>query len=118
MLSGKQTIPPDAIMQKEYKTIQAMISLYCRERHQPPRGGLCDSCGDLLAYASSRLDKCPFAENKPTCATCPVHCYKPARRDEIRKVMRYAGPRMLRSHPFLAIRHLLRKIKKPKTVEP
>jgi len=28
-------------------------------------------------------------------------------------VMRCAGPRMLRSHPLLAIRHLLKKFKKP-----
>jgi hypothetical protein len=28
-------------------------------------------------------------------------------RENIRDVMHYSGPRMLRRHPFLAIRHLL-----------
>lgn len=105
-------------MQKEYKTIEAMISLYCRERHQTKRGELCYSCGKLSAYAKSRLDKCPFAGDKPTCAKCSVHCYKPDERKQIAQVMRYAGPRMMRSHPLLAIRHLLRKLKKPKAVKP
>jgi predicted amidophosphoribosyltransferase len=105
-------------MQKEYKTIEVMISLYCRERHKTSKGELCCSCGELLTYARSRLDKCPFAHDKPTCAKCKVHCYKPERREQIAQVMRYAGPRMMRSHPLLAIRHLLRKFKTPQRVKP
>jgi len=46
-----------------------------------------------------------------------VHCYKPERRKQIQQVMRYAGPRMLRSHPLLAIRHLLKNFKKPRAVK-
>ncbi len=104
-------------MHKEYKTIEAMIVLYCRKRHAMPKGELCFSCRELLTYAQSRLDKCPFAKDKPTCAKCPVHCYKPERRKQIQQVMRYAGPRMMRSHPLLAIRHLVRKLKKPPKVK-
>jgi hypothetical protein len=52
---------------------------------------------------------CPLIEDKPTCASCPVHCYKPVMRERIRAVMRYAGPRMLRRHPVLAILHLLER---------
>lgn len=105
-------------MQKEYKTIEAMVSLYCRECHKSLRGTLCFACQELLQYAKSRLDKCPFAGDKPTCAKCPVHCYKPERRKQIQQVMRYAGPRMMRSHPLLAIRHLARKLRKPPKVKP
>jgi len=101
-------------IQREDKTIAAMIQLYCRECHPAGTNELCPSCEELLAYAKSRLDKCPYTEDKPTCAKCPVHCYKPARRQQIQQVMRYAGPRMMRSHPLLAIRHLLKKFKKPK----
>ena len=54
-----------------------------------------------------RLEKCPFQEHKTTCAKCPVHCYKPARREQIRAVMRYAGPRMMFRHPRLAFYHLV-----------
>lgn len=61
----------------------------------------------LNAYADKRLDKCVFGENKPACKQCPVHCYQPAKREEMKQIMRWAGPRMLWRHPILTIRHLL-----------
>lgn len=68
--------------------------------------GLCTECSELHAYVMLRLDRCPFGETKPTCAACPIHCYKPDRRQQIRDVMRYAGPRMLWRHPIYALWHL------------
>lgn len=106
---------PAKDLKKEYKTINAMINLYCREVHQTGAGEVCLPCRELLAYAEAKLRQCPYAEDKPTCAACPIHCYKPERRAQMQQVMRYAGPRMLRSHPLLAVRHLLKKFKKPKT---
>ena len=91
---------------RERKTVRAMIALYCRDHHGGS-GTLCDECEALLAYARARLDKCPFQENKTTCARCPVHCYQPVLRERIRSVMRYAGPRMLCRHPVLAVAHLI-----------
>lgn len=91
---------------RERQTVVAMIRIYCRDRHRT-RGELCAECGRLHDYAMGRLDRCPFGEDKPTCAQCPVHCYQPALRERIREVMRYAGPRMLWRHPWLAICHLL-----------
>jgi len=94
---------------RERKTIQVMIRLYCRQQHAQPRqeNSLCFECQELLEYANARLERCPFQEGKTTCAKCPVHCYKPAMRERVRQVMRYAGPRMLLHHPMMAIRHLL-----------
>ena len=37
------------------------------------------------------------------------HCYAPAQREQIRAIMRYAGPRMILHHRVAAIRHLLKK---------
>ncbi|MBN1954070.1 MAG: nitrous oxide-stimulated promoter family protein [Anaerolineae bacterium] len=91
---------------REYETVAAMIRIYCRGCHGT-RGGLCDACRVLLAYAGERLAACPFQSGKPTCAGCPVHCYRPAMRERIRAVMRYAGPRMLWRHPVLALLHLV-----------
>ena len=91
---------------REWKTIQAMIGIYCRKLHGG-RKGLCGECEGLRLYAERRLEKCPFAEEKPTCVACPVHCYEAAMRERIRVVMRYAGPRMLLRHPVLAVRHLI-----------
>jgi len=97
---------------RERATIEKMILLYCREVHNSPRGALCDDCAKLAHYALERLRRCPFLENKPTCAKCTVHCYQPVMRENIRKTMRYAGPRMLRHHPGLAILHLLDGLRK------
>ena len=98
-------------MTREARTLEAMIGIYCRDHHgtrgETPDGALCADCADLLSYAGLRLEKCPYQENKTTCAKCPVHCYKPARREQIRVVMRYAGPRMMFRHPVLAFYHLV-----------
>ena len=91
---------------RERKTITAMIALYCRERHASGRE-LCAQCAALADYAAERLEKCPFGDEKPTCAKCPVHCYKPACRAQVQEVMRFAGPRLLLRRPVLSIRHLL-----------
>ena len=101
-------------MQREYETLKAMIRLYCHGVHPNHEAGLCFSCEELLTYANARLKKCPYSKDKPTCDICPVHCYKPGRRKQIQEVMRYAGPRMIRSHPMMAVRHLLKRLKKPK----
>lgn len=93
-------------IQRERKTVATMIRLYCRGQHD---GGneLCPDCAELHDYAMERLQKCIFQEGKTTCAKCPVHCYRPAMREEIRAVMRYAGPRMTWRHPLMALWHLL-----------
>ncbi len=89
---------------REWRTIETMVRLYCRDHHE---GGLCPECKGLLDYASLRLDRCRFGTEKPTCAKCPVHCYQKNRREQVRTVMRYAGPRMLWEHPILSLRHWL-----------
>jgi hypothetical protein len=60
-----------------------------------------------FAYAELRFDKCLFADNEPTCDNCPVHCYEPAMRDRVKQILRYAGPRVMYNHLFMAIRHIL-----------
>ena len=96
-------------MQRERHTIQVMIEIYCRGHHHPD-ASLCTECRDLHGYAMQRIDKCPFQAAKPTCAKCPIHCYKPKMREQVRQVMRYAGPRMMIYHPFLAIRHYIDQV--------
>jgi hypothetical protein len=93
-------------IEREKKTVEAMIRLYCADHHDAETG-LCASCTELRDYALDRLSRCPFQEAKTTCAKCPVHCCRPAQREEIRAVMRYAGPRMIFRHPILALWHLV-----------
>jgi len=91
---------------RELATLSAMIKIHCRELHGADET-LCENCAALLVYATRRLDRCVFGDDKPTCANCTVHCYSAAMREEVRSVMRYAGPRMVWRHPVLAVRHLL-----------
>ncbi len=95
-------------LDRERKTIAAMIGIFCRDHHRAAGKSLCPECSNLLDYANERLDKCPFGENKGACSMCRVHCYKPDMRKHVTEVMRYSGPRMLRRHPLLAIDHLLK----------
>lgn len=83
-----------------------MIRIYCRAHHTV-KDSLCPDCQSLCDYALARLDRCPFGAEKTTCANCSIHCYKPAMREQIKVVMRYAGPRMLVHHPILALLHML-----------
>lgn len=83
-----------------------MIALYCRDRHGGGRD-LCESCRALWEYTQRRVERCQFGAGKPTCVNCPVHCFKPDRRDDIRRVMRYAGPRMAWRHPLLSVLHVI-----------
>jgi hypothetical protein len=91
---------------RERKTIRVMIGIYCRDQHAS-KGELCADCGALLAYAFKRLEHCPFKLEKPTCANCTIHCYKPEMREKVRNVMRYSGPRMTRPHPVLSLFHFI-----------
>ncbi len=92
---------------REFKTIAAMLRMYCRAHHRPKGAPLCASCTELAGYARRRLERCVFGDAKPTCANCTVHCYKAGMRERVRQAMRWAGPRMLWRHPVLAVRHIL-----------
>lgn len=97
-------------IKREKKTIELMIELYCKKKHDT-KIGLCHDCRELFAYAAARLDKCRFGIEKPVCNKCSVHCYKPEMREKIKCVMRYSGPRMLLAHPVAAVRHFLDGLK-------
>jgi hypothetical protein len=95
---------------REERTLMVMVAMYCRDHHAnvgPSHAGeLCSECAALAGYARRRLDACRYGAGKPACADCPTHCYAPAMREQVRAVMRYAGPRMIREHPLLAVAHL------------
>jgi len=96
----------------ESRTVELMITLYCRGRHHTVDNGLCSECRELLDYSLERLENCPLQPGKPVCSSYRIHCCKPEMRERIRQVMRYSGPRMLRHHPAVAVQYLLRKMMK------
>lgn len=101
-------------IRREKMTVAHMIIIYCQgvhpkaEKHYSIEESLlCGDCYALHEYSQKRLTYCRFGEEKTTCADCPVHCYAPQEKEDIKQVMRYAGPRMLWRHPWLAFRHVL-----------
>jgi len=92
-------------IEQELKTVDIMIDIFCRHHHGADKR--CEGCKELFEYATQRYLRCPFGKDKPVCAKCKIHCYKPEMRDKIRAVMKFSGPKMIFSHPILAIRHLM-----------
>jgi len=103
--------PSKSRLEREKNTIRTMIKMYCKKFHEP-EAEFCQECAELFEYTEKRLKFCSFGEDKPTCAKCPIHCYKSDMREKIRKIMRYAGPRMIYTHPIMGFRHLFKKLKK------
>jgi hypothetical protein len=99
-------------LKREQDTFRCMARIYCSHHHGLVDGGLCGECESLMQYAEKRLEKCPYGSDKPTCANCPIHCYKPAQRERARVIMSYAGPRMTWRHPLRALNHLFDKLRK------
>ena len=92
-------------IEREKKVVSTLVELYCRKKEG--NESLCPRCAALLEYAYKRLDACKFGEQKSSCRKCPVHCYKPEMRQQMRDVMRWVGPRMILYRPIAAIQHMI-----------
>lgn len=95
---------PGKRIAREKLTIKKMIALY--ESQCPQASAVQGHYDALYAYAQNVLIM-RIWRGKPACKQCPVHCYQPAKREEMKQIMRWAGPRMLWRHPVLTVRHLI-----------
>lgn len=102
--------------EREKYVVSEMIALYCKKQHKR-KTEICPECAALLDYAKLRSEKCPFMETKTFCSNCKVHCYKKDMREKIREVMRFSGPRMIFTHPILAISHVIESKKEKRRLE-
>lgn len=94
------------VIQEEKQTVMYMLDIYYSyPRHQ----GRQKEKQALEKYVMTRLDFCRFGDKKPTCKTCPKHCYRQDYQDKIQEVMRFSGPRMLMKHPILTFKHLIKE---------
>lgn len=95
---------------KDLKILAWFTAVYCRDQHAGSRRALdnlptelvalqryacCSTCRDFLAYAIERRLKCPVDE-KPACKHCHIHCFRPGHREQVRKIMRYSGPALIK----------------------
>jgi hypothetical protein len=93
-------------IEREKTIVGAMIELYCHKNHSTT-GSVCSSCSKLQDYVKIRLMRCVFGNAKPVCKDCTVHCYSSFRREQIIKIMRWSGPRMVIYHPLYALLHFV-----------
>lgn len=116
--SRRAAADPPAVARRrarEERVISQMVALYCAGNHDAASRTeraccgepVCPACKAVDAYAVLRTARCRQMHAKTSCEKCPHHCYRLQEREQIRQVMRYAGPRMLTKHPIAAIRHLL-----------
>ena len=81
--------------------VNKMIDIYYKKH------GNQQECQELKDYANYRLSKCPYRNTKQFCSQCKIHCYEKEKKEQIRKVMRYSGPRIFFYHPIITLRHYL-----------
>jgi hypothetical protein len=70
--------------------LRRFAEVYCRRHHGTAGSALCADCAQLVAYAQSRLLRCPY-DPKPKCKNCPTHCYQPSMRARVKEIMKYSG---------------------------
>jgi hypothetical protein len=101
-------------IQKDTDKLVRFLLLYCKAHHEHrllepftfdhPKvsakvhygPNLCDECSKLLRHAIVMRVLCPL-DPKPKCRNCPEHCYRPAYRDQMETIMKFAGPRSILS---------------------
>jgi len=103
-------------LKREYNTVKAMVEIYCKAHHRTSTPmDECEPCREFLDHVSDRLDRCSYGQDKPSCKQCAIHCYRPEMKARARAIMIFSGPKMLFSHPIMAIRHLIHSRKRVPT---
>ena len=97
--------------EREMKTIRAMIAIYCQDHHHVAAGSCAMRARRCSSMLRPDLANARGVTRNPCVPTARSIAIKPAMRDQVRQVMRYAGPKMLLRHPLLAVSHLLQKRK-------
>ncbi|MDO5028056.1 MAG: nitrous oxide-stimulated promoter family protein [Bacillota bacterium] len=87
-------------IEKKKEILRLMVEIY-KKAHP-------DQAEDLLAletYAIDKMTNCPNKNKNIVCKSCTIHCYQKEQRQQIKKIMRFSGPRMLVLHPILTIEY-------------
>ncbi|CAH2030361.1 nitrous oxide-stimulated promoter family protein [Trichlorobacter ammonificans] len=91
---------------KDIKIIARFTQVWCAGHQHSSRqpyplpGGLhpvelCEECSRFVAYAIARRLHCPLEAEKPSCKNCRIHCYAPAQRELVKRIMAWSGRRMI-----------------------
>jgi len=92
----------------EKNTFYKMIRLYYKH-HNNIEKELKNEYIELYNYSISRINACIFKNKKPVCSKCKIHCFNDEYGEEVRKIMRWSGPRMILYYPKSALIYLYYK---------
>lgn len=104
MMGIMKTLTPH--QSKDIRIIARFTQVWCKgHRHEnrqtfPLPDGLkpvelCRDCSRFVSYAISRRMHCPLEAEKPSCKHCRIHCYAPAERELVKRIMAWSGRRMI-----------------------
>lgn len=110
--TSTDTKPLTAGERKDLRVLALFTDVWCRVHHSGEKepvaaapfgmegAGIdrfryCPECREFLAYAMTRRLKCPL-DPKPSCKHCHLHCYRPGHREQVRQIMRFAGPYLIK----------------------
>ncbi len=88
----------------EKKVFKKMVLIYCKNKHQ--KNTPCSECREIIEYGIEKIDNCFYAEKKPFCSKCSIHCYNKNMQKKVKDIMRFSGPRIIFYHPFISLKHL------------
>jgi hypothetical protein len=92
---------------KDIRLIGKFVEVYCAGKHGDtarkrvvlPGGAgerkFCPECSSFMEYAIAKRMKCPLEAEKPSCKHCRIHCYATEQRAKVRKIMGYAGRKLM-----------------------
>lgn len=93
-------------------TMEAIGRIYCRGNHknrQCDQSGMCPECRLAIEETLERTATCPKG-HVGNCEDCDIHCQRGEAQENIKRIMRYAAPRMMFRHPLMAARYLRKKL--------
>ncbi|WP_350454473.1 nitrous oxide-stimulated promoter family protein [Slackia heliotrinireducens] len=93
---------------RDRRTLCAIGRIYCNGNHghvERDCDGLCPECRATVEATARRAEACPFG-HEGNCQDCPVHCQRGEDQVRVKRMMRYAAPRMALLHPLMTWEYL------------
>lgn len=98
---------------KDRATMEAIGSIYCHGNHDDSSragGIMCSECREAIETTLKRAELCPHG-HEGNCEDCDTHCQRGEEQQNIKRIMRYAAPRMAIRHPFMTLTYLRKKLR-------
>lgn len=91
--------------------MEAIGRIYCKGNHKDVThdgGGMCAECRNAIEATLARAQSCPLGHTG-NCQDCAIKCQRGEAQTTIRRIMRYAAPRMAFRHPVMTLGYLRKK---------